>query len=111
MQEALRKILLMPARAMEGFVSRMKKRGRLREGMDADVVVLDPDTISGVGTCEQPNHPAVGVPADLVNDVPVVLDRGLVPDAGPGKPTRRPVSPGVSAHWLARLLSNGGPAG
>jgi len=89
MHEALRKMSLMPAQTMEGFVPQMRKKGRLQVGMDADIVVFDPDTISEVGTYEDPNHPAVGVQAVLVNGVPVVLDGGLVPDAAPGEPIRR----------------------
>jgi len=92
MGEALRKMSLMPAQTMEGFVPQMKKKGRLQVGMDADIVVFDPDTVSEVGTYEDPNHPAVGVQAVLVNGVPVVLGGGLVPDAAPGKPIRRPVA-------------------
>ena len=39
----------------------MKKKGRLQKGMDADIVVFDPETISDVGTYEAPNQPAVGM--------------------------------------------------
>jgi N-acyl-D-glutamate deacylase len=49
MQEALRKMCLMPARTLEGFVPQMKKKGRLQQGMDADIVVFDPETISASG--------------------------------------------------------------
>ena len=54
MQEALRKMSLMPAQTLEGFVPQIKKKGRLQEGMDADIVVFDPATVSDVGTYEQP---------------------------------------------------------
>ena len=49
MQEALRKMSLMPAQTLEGFVPQMRKNGRLQEGTDADIVVFDPETISDVG--------------------------------------------------------------
>ena len=91
LQEALRKMSLMPAQTMEDFVPQMKKKGRLQVGMDADVVVFDPGTISDVGTYEDPNHPAVGVRSLLVNGVPVVAGGALVQDAAPGQPIRRPV--------------------
>jgi len=89
MQQALRKMSLMPAQTLEGFVPQMKKKGRLQVGMDADIVVFDPDKISDVGTYEEPNHPAVGVQTLLVNGVSVVAGGELVTDAAPGQPIRR----------------------
>jgi len=89
MQEALRKMSLMPAQTLEGFVPQMKKKGRMQVGMDADIVVFDPDTISDVGTYDEPNQPAVGVQTLLVNGVPVVDEGELILDAAPGQPIRR----------------------
>jgi len=91
MQEALRKMCLMPAQTLEDFVPQMKKKGRLQKGMDADIVVFDPETISDVGTYEAPNQPAVGVQSLLVNGTLVVAEGKLVTDAAPGRPIRRPV--------------------
>ena len=67
----------------------MKKKGRLQEGMDADIVVFDPDTIRGVGTYEEPNQPAVGVQTLVVNGKLVIDDSELILDAGPGQAIRR----------------------
>ena len=92
LQEALRKMTLMPAQTLEEFVPQMKKKGRLQVGMDADIVVFDPETISDVGTYEAPNQPAVGVQSLLVNGTPVVADGKLILDAAPGQPIRRPVN-------------------
>jgi N-acyl-D-glutamate deacylase len=89
MQEAIRKMSLMPAQTLEGFVPQMKKKGRLQEGMDADIVVFDPETISDVGTYEKPNQPAVGVQTLLVNGVLVVEAEELILDSAPGQPIRR----------------------
>jgi len=89
LQEALRKMTLMPAQTMEGFVPQMKKKGRLQVGMDADVVVFDLETIADVGTYQEPNRPAVGVQALLVNGVPVVAKGELITEAAPGQPIRR----------------------
>jgi N-acyl-D-glutamate deacylase len=92
MQEALRKMTLMPAQTLEGFVPQMKKKGRLQVGMDADILVFDPETIRDVGTYEDPNHPAEGVQTVLVNGEPVVAQGELVLDAAPGQPIRRPLA-------------------
>ncbi len=91
MQEALRKMCLMPAQTLEGFVPQMKKKGRLQKGMDADIVVFDPETISDVGTYQTPNQPAIGVQSLLINGTLVVADGKLILDAAPGQPIRRPV--------------------
>ena len=89
LSEAIRKMSLMPAQTMENFVPQMKKKGRLQLGMDADIVVFDPNTVREVGTYEDPNHPAQGINWVLVNGT-LVVDKGeLVQDAGPGRPIRR----------------------
>jgi len=91
LNEALRKMALMPAQTLEEFVPQMKKKGRLQVGMDADVVVFDPETIRDVGTYEKPNQPAEGVQTLLVNGGLVVQDGALVLDAPHGVPIRRAV--------------------
>ncbi len=92
MQEALRKISLMPAQTLEDFVPQMKKKGRIQVGMDADIVVFDPATIRDVGTYEEPNQPAEGVQSLLVNGELVVAEGELILDAAPGQPIRRAVT-------------------
>jgi N-acyl-D-glutamate deacylase len=87
--EAIRKMSLMPAQTLEGFVPQMKKKGRLQVGMDADIVVFDPETIRDVGTYQDPNHPAEGVQTLLVNGELVVTNSELITDAAPGRPIRR----------------------
>ena len=91
MQEALRKMSLMPAQTLEDFVPQMKTKGRLQKGMDADIVVFDPEAIAPVGTYEDPNHPAVGVQSVIVNGAVVVDGGELRLDAAPGQPIRRAV--------------------
>jgi len=81
MQEALRKMTLMPAQTLEGFVPQMKRKGRLQEGMDADIVVFDPETISDVGTYDKPNQPAVGVQSLIVNGELVIESGDVILEA------------------------------
>ena len=77
------------ASTLEGFVPQMRNKGRLQVGMDADIVVFDPETIADVGTYEEPNQPAVGVQTLLVNGVQVIENGELITDAGPGQAIRR----------------------
>lgn len=90
--EAIKKMSLMPAQALEDFVPQMKQKGRIQEGMDADIVIFDPQKIADVGTYEDPNHPAVGVQTVLVNGEFVVTDGKLIENAAPGKPIRRTIN-------------------
>jgi N-acyl-D-amino-acid deacylase len=64
-------------------------RGMLHEGMYADVVVFDPNTIIDRATYEQPNQLSVGVREVLVNGVEVVRD-GRHTGAKPGRIVRGP---------------------
>jgi len=50
MDEAIRKMTLMPARRLEKGVPAMKQEGRLQVGADADITVFDRETIRGRST-------------------------------------------------------------
>ena len=92
MSEAIRKMTLMPAQLLEDFVPQMKLKGRIQPGMDADIVVFDPDTIADVGTYQDPNHPAVGVHWLFVNGEAVVNNSELDTSVKSGQPIRREIS-------------------
>jgi N-acyl-D-amino-acid deacylase len=80
--EAIRKFSALPAQRM-----RLTDRGVLKEGMWADVVVFDPETIRDVATFENPNQLSEGMRFVLVNGVPVIED-GKMTNALPGKVLR-----------------------
>lgn len=79
LEDAIRKFSALPAQRM-----RLTDRGVLKEGMWADVVVFDPETIHDVATFENPNQLSVGMEYVLVNGVPVI-SQGKATDALPGK--------------------------
>ena len=92
LMEALRKMTLMPAQVLERSTPDARRKGRLQEGADADIVVFDPATIRDRSTFEKPMEPSVGV-RELVVAGTLLIDAGkLVPDVYPG---RAVLGPGV----------------
>jgi dihydroorotase/N-acyl-D-amino-acid deacylase len=80
--DAIRKFSALPAQRM-----RLTDRGVLKEGMWADVVVFDPESIRDVATFENPNRLSEGMRFVLVNGVPVI-EEGKMTNALPGKVLR-----------------------
>ncbi len=74
LSEAMRKMSLMPAQTLEGFVPQMRRKGRIQVGMDADIVVSDPEIIADSATFDNANQPAVGVKTMIVNGGFIVRD-------------------------------------
>ena len=89
LMDAIRKMSLMPAQTLENFVPQMKKKGRLQPGMDADIVVFDPETVAAVGTYAEPYHASVGIEHLFVAGEAVIAEQKLILDAAPGQAVRR----------------------
>jgi N-acyl-D-aspartate/D-glutamate deacylase len=85
LMEALRKMTLMPAQMLERSTPAGRRKGRLQEGADADIVVFDPQTIADRSTFEKPMEPSVGVHYLLVGGTPLIDDGRLVPGVFPGR--------------------------
>ena len=77
--DAIRKLSGLPATNLE-----LDRRGFLKEGMFADVVVFDPATISDRATFENPHQYAVGVRHVFVNGTQVIRN-GEHTGAKPGR--------------------------
>ena len=82
LEEAVRRMTSLPA-ARAGLA----ERGRLAEGLYADVVVFDPATVCDRATFEDPKRLAVGIETVIVNGVPV-LREGEPTGALPGRALR-----------------------
>jgi N-acyl-D-amino-acid deacylase len=69
LSEAVRRLSGLPATNLE-----LDRRGFLKDGMFADVVVFDPGTIADRATFEKPHQYAVGMKHVFVNGVQVLKD-------------------------------------
>lgn len=72
LEEAVRKMTALPARAMG-----LQSKGVIRAGMDADLVVFDPDIIRSRATYEDPKRYPIGIPDVMVNGQWIVRDSEL----------------------------------
>jgi N-acyl-D-amino-acid deacylase len=79
LQEAIYKLSGLPAGHLH-----LKKRGELRAGNFADIVVFDPASVKANATYEQPHQLATGVSNVFVNGTEVLKD-GIHTGAKPGR--------------------------
>ena len=80
--EAIRKMTSFAAQRLG-----LKSRGLLRDGMKADVVVFNPDTVKAPATAANPKQFPLGIPYVIVNGKPVI-DGGDHTGATPGRALR-----------------------
>jgi N-acyl-D-aspartate/D-glutamate deacylase len=85
LMEAVRKMSLMPAQMLERSTPAAKRKGRLQEGADADIVVFDPQTISDRATFDKPMEPSVGVHYLLVAGTVLIDDGKMASGVFPGR--------------------------
>ena len=97
LMDAIRKMSFMPAEMLERSTPEARRKGRLQEGADADVVVFDAATISDRSTFGKPMEPSVGVRYLVVGGTLVVDEGKIVPDVFPGRAILGPgkVSSGI----------------
>ena len=71
-------------------VEQMAKKGRLQEGMDADITIFDPATVTDNSTLKQVENalPSTGIPYVIVNGKIVVKDSVAQQGVYAGKPIR-----------------------
>lgn len=85
--EAFRRCSYLPARVLDQVAPAARAKGRLDVGADADLVVLDPSTVTDTATYFDSTRPSVGVRHLLVGGTFVVRD-AVITDALPGRAVR-----------------------
>jgi len=70
LEEAIRKMTFMAAHRLD-----IRDRGMLRNGMKADIVVFDPQTVKSPSTVRDPKQFPIGIEYVLVNGR-IVVDQG-----------------------------------
>jgi len=91
LNEAIRKMALLPAQRLEKLAPAFRNKGRIKLGADADIAVFDPATVIDKSTYQSPATPALGFKFVLVNGVPVVRDGAIVGGIFPGRAARAPI--------------------
>jgi N-acyl-D-aspartate/D-glutamate deacylase len=86
LMDAIRKMSLMPAQRLEIATPAARRKGRIQEGADADIVVFDLAKVRDRATYERPTERSVGMQYVLVDGVAVidkgVLVKGVLPGRG-----------------------------
>jgi hypothetical protein len=85
LMNAIRKMSLMPAQRLERSTEAARRKGRIQEGADADIVVFDPATVSDRATYERPTERSTGMRYVAVNGVLVIDNGALVSGVLPGQ--------------------------
>jgi N-acyl-D-amino-acid deacylase len=79
LEQAVWKMSGLPAQKL-----RWVDRGLVKKGYQADLVVLDPETVADRATYEMPHQYPVGIPHVIVNGTPVIYN-GVHTQARPGR--------------------------
>ena len=66
----------------------MQERGRMQEGMVADITIFDPQTVTDNATYEKGTLPSTGIPYVVVNGTIVVKDSKVLKGVNSGHPVR-----------------------
>jgi dihydroorotase len=92
LMDALRKMTIQPLQRLEPGASKLRKKGRLSPGMDADITVFDPATVVDRATFQDPKQYSAGIHHVIVNGTVGVQDGQLV---GKKKGSFTQISPGT----------------
>lgn len=90
LMDALARMTIQPARRIQTRAPSMANKGRIAVGADADVTIVDPQTVQDRATYEDASIPSAGIPFVIVGGE-LVVDNGAITAARPGRAVRGPV--------------------
>lgn len=96
----------------------MQERGRMQEGMVADITIFDPENVTEHASYKQSEQglASTGIPYVLVNGTIVVKDSKVLKDVNPGQPIRFAIEdkgrfePVSGESWKQTYLIKSNPA-
>jgi len=88
LMEAIRKMTLLPAQALESRAPAMRRKGRLSVGADADIVIFDPARVRDRATVEHPELMSEGISYVIVGGQVALDPRGPRRDVRAGQAVR-----------------------
>ena len=118
LMQTLSQLSYWPAKYMgDTGLKAMQERGRMQEGMVADIVVFDADNVREHATFKAGTNglPSTGIPYVLVNGTTVVKESRVLKDVNPGQAIRFPVQdkgryvPITEADWKRQNLIETSP--
>lgn len=88
LMEALAKMTIMPAQRLERAVPGFRRKGRIQNGMDADITIFDPNTVSDRATVAEPDRQSVGIDWVVVKGHVVRSPNGINTKKDVGRPLK-----------------------
>jgi N-acyl-D-aspartate/D-glutamate deacylase len=85
LMDALGKMTVLPARRLQNYAPAFARKGRVQPGMDADLVIFDPELIEDRASYRDPYQTALGIEYVVVAGIPVISDAKLLPNVSPGR--------------------------
>jgi N-acyl-D-aspartate/D-glutamate deacylase len=98
LNDAIRKMSLMPAQRLEKVTPDAKRVGRLQQGAQADIVVFDPQTVQDRASFRASTAASVGVRYLVVAGTVVVNDGHIVEGVAPGRAFVRNIDSRQQGH-------------